>query len=106
MPAALAALIPAGESSNTRQHLGSAFSRLAATKKQFGALVELSLTSDVLAEFGAFNIGNDKVRLPGEPERESKAEREANGIPIDDGSWQALCNAAQKAGVEVADIPS
>ena len=47
----------------------------------------------------------DRVRLPGEPERESMAERQANGIPIDDQSWQSICDAAKRAGVEEADIP-
>ncbi|MGI9322499.1 MAG: malate/lactate/ureidoglycolate dehydrogenase, partial [Pseudomonadales bacterium] len=50
--------------------------------------------------------GNDKVRLPGEPERETMAERLANGIPIDDQSWKTICTAAEKAGMNPADFPS
>lgn len=49
--------------------------------------------------------GNDRVRLPGDPERESMAERRANGIPIDDQSWQAICDAAEKAGLPKASHP-
>lgn len=48
--------------------------------------------------------GFDKVRLPGEPERESMAERQANGIPIDDQSLATICNAAQKAGMSQSQI--
>ena len=48
--------------------------------------------------------GFDKVRLPGEPERESMAERQANGIPIDDQSWQTICDAALEAGLSEQDI--
>lgn len=49
--------------------------------------------------------GYDRVRLPGEPERETMAERATNGIPIDDQSWQTICGAAERAGVAAADIP-
>ena len=49
--------------------------------------------------------GMDKVRLPGDPERESMAERRANGIPIDEQSWAQICDASEKAGVPQADIP-
>ena len=48
--------------------------------------------------------GFDKVRLPGEPERESMAERLAEGIPIDDQSWSAICKAAGQAGLSDSDI--
>lgn len=48
--------------------------------------------------------GFDKVRLPGEPERESMAARLADGIPIDDQSWKTICDAALKAGLSEADI--
>ena len=51
-------------------------------------------------------VGVDRVRLPGEPERESKAERLATGIPVDEQSWIGICDAARRAGVEEASIPS
>jgi len=44
-------------------------------------------------------IGSDKVRLPGDPERESLVDRTENGIPLDDQSWESICKAAQIAGV-------
>ena len=50
--------------------------------------------------------GFDKVRLPGEPERESMAERTQDGIPIDDQSWKTICDAALKAGMLDTDIAS
>ncbi|MDH5737733.1 MAG: malate/lactate/ureidoglycolate dehydrogenase [Gammaproteobacteria bacterium] len=46
----------------------------------------------------------DKVRLPGEPERESMAERRKNGIPIDDQSWKTICDAALQAGLNQEEI--
>ena len=51
-------------------------------------------------------LGVDRVRLPGEPERESKAERLANGIPLDEQSWNGICDAARRAGVDEAGIPA
>ena len=43
--------------------------------------------------------GFDRVRVPGEPEKEAMAKRSAQGIPIDDNSWQAVLDAARQAGV-------
>lgn len=48
--------------------------------------------------------GFDKVRLPGEPERESMAERQKNGIPIDEQSWNGICQAAEQAGLSTEEI--
>lgn len=48
--------------------------------------------------------GFDKVRVPGEPEQESRAARLAGGIPIDDNSWAGILNAAEAAGLGSADI--
>jgi uncharacterized oxidoreductase len=48
---------------------------------------------------------NDRVRLPGDPERETMAERQSNGIPIDEQSWQAICGAAEKAGLPASGFP-
>ncbi len=48
--------------------------------------------------------GFDKVRIPGEPERESAAVRGANGIPIDDNSWGGILKAAEVAGMNASQI--
>ena len=48
--------------------------------------------------------GVDHVRLPGDPERETMADRLRNGIPIDDGSLKDICDAAEKAGMTGGDI--
>jgi uncharacterized oxidoreductase len=48
--------------------------------------------------------GFDHVLLPGDPERASKAARLADGIPIDPQSWQAICQAGEKAGMTAADM--
>lgn len=48
--------------------------------------------------------GFDKVRVPGDPERESMAERQVSGIPIDDTSWEGVLKAAQSAGMSEAAI--
>ena len=49
--------------------------------------------------------GEARVRVPGEPERESLALREVQGIPIDSGSWSAICRAAIKAGFAETNLP-
>ena len=48
--------------------------------------------------------GADRVRVPGDPERESLARREAEGIPIDGNSWAGILKAAGVAGLSEAEI--
>lgn len=48
--------------------------------------------------------GVDKVRIPGEPELESIAERSVQGIPIDDNSWAGILRAAASAGLKAEEI--
>lgn len=43
--------------------------------------------------------GIDKVRIPGEPEREAMAERTTHGIPLDDRTWEELVAASEAAGL-------
>ncbi len=51
-------------------------------------------------------IDFDRVRIPGEPEQESMAERTAHGIPIDDNSWAGIVTAAETAGLSTEEIAS
>ena len=46
--------------------------------------------------------GTDRVRVAGEPERESRARRSAQGIPVDATTWNELLAAAQKLGRDPA----
>jgi uncharacterized oxidoreductase len=48
--------------------------------------------------------GFDRVRVPGEPEQETQAERQAAGIPIDDNSWAGILKSAEAAGLGEAEI--
>lgn len=45
--------------------------------------------------------GVSEIILPGDPERRTLADRQANGIPVDDGNWEALTTLATKLGVAV-----
>jgi uncharacterized oxidoreductase len=40
--------------------------------------------------------GFDKVRIAGEPERETRARREREGIPVDDNTWEEILAAGAK----------
>jgi uncharacterized oxidoreductase len=40
--------------------------------------------------------GHDRVRIAGEPEREYRAKREREGIPVDDETWNEILAAAAK----------
>lgn len=48
--------------------------------------------------------GTDRVRIAGEPEREMKARRLVEGIPVDETSWNDILSAGDKLGLERAAI--
>ena len=48
--------------------------------------------------------GADRVRIAGEPERETMAERSAHGIPLDEKTWSEVVEAAKLAGMSEAAI--
>ena len=50
------------------------------------------------SDTGGLNLG-DKVRIAGEPERETRAKREKDGIPVDDNTWNDICAAGAKLKV-------
>lgn len=49
--------------------------------------------------------GSDGPMLPGTPERRARAAREANGIPLDDGTWAQLAEIATGLGLDSAEMP-
>ncbi|MEY9252717.1 LDH2 family malate/lactate/ureidoglycolate dehydrogenase [Bradyrhizobium ottawaense] len=48
--------------------------------------------------------GVDKVRIAGEPERETKKKRLAEGIPVDPTTWQEIIEAGKKFGLDQTAI--
>lgn len=48
--------------------------------------------------------GVKAVQVPGDPERVSKADRLANGIPVDDQTWRDMQEAAARVGLNRADV--
>lgn len=48
--------------------------------------------------------GVDHVRLAGEPERESRARREAQGVPVDATTWQQIVDGAVHLGLSAAAV--
>jgi uncharacterized oxidoreductase len=48
--------------------------------------------------------GVDTVLIPGDPERKTRAERTANGVPLPDDTWAAIVNTAREVGVSEAAI--
>ncbi|CAM2146048.1 hydroxycarboxylate dehydrogenase B [Pararobbsia alpina] len=48
--------------------------------------------------------GVDTIYAPGEPELECRAERTANGLPIDVTTWKQIAEAAQSAGLSAVEI--
>jgi uncharacterized oxidoreductase len=86
--------------------------RSAVVNSMFSVLVspEVIGTQDHLAaEIGAVvrwvksetDDAGPLVRLPGEPERETKARRLQDGIPVDAATWHEITAAAEQAGVRI-----
>jgi uncharacterized oxidoreductase len=48
--------------------------------------------------------GVDKVLVPGDIERMTRAERTKNGVPLPDDTWAAIVNTAREVGVSEASI--
>ncbi len=48
--------------------------------------------------------GSTGVKIAGQPERETKAQRLENGIPIDDQTWQEIIDAAASMGVDIDKV--
>ena len=42
--------------------------------------------------------------VPGEPERARRADRLANGVPVDQTPWQQLVDTARLVGLSAADV--
>ena len=50
--------------------------------------------------------GVDRVRLPGDPEKESTAYRKRHGVEIDPNSWESVLNSAENAGLSRDEVAS
>jgi len=48
--------------------------------------------------------GTDRVRIAGDPERETRAKREKDGIAVDANTWLEIHAAGAKVGVSAATI--
>ncbi|MFM0289838.1 malate/lactate/ureidoglycolate dehydrogenase [Paraburkholderia megapolitana] len=48
--------------------------------------------------------GVERILAPGEPERATRAEREAHGVPVDPATWQQICAAAAAVGVPAQQV--
>ena len=46
----------------------------------------------------------EPVLIPGDPERATKADREANGVPVDDETWAEMVGAAKNVGISATEI--
>jgi uncharacterized oxidoreductase len=48
--------------------------------------------------------GFDHVRIAGEPERETRAQREKEGVPVDAATWQEIHAAAAKVKLDPESV--
>ena len=75
----------------------SAVGDLQAFDEEVGAMIDYIYASEPAN-------GVDKVMIPGDPERQSTRTRDAKGIEIDDNSWQDIMQAADRTGLDAAQI--
>lgn len=48
--------------------------------------------------------GVESVLIPGEPERISRAQRLAEGIPVDDTTWEGIVRTGESVGIDKAEL--
>jgi uncharacterized oxidoreductase len=75
--------------------------------RQFGGQRHLASQISVLEPFvreTPRRDGVDRITLPGDPERQLLAQRELQGIPLDEGNWSELTKLAGTLGVGVPRI--
>ncbi|MBI1928641.1 Ldh family oxidoreductase [Candidatus Poribacteria bacterium] len=48
--------------------------------------------------------GYDEISIPGERSARTRRDRLANGIPLDDATWESLAETARRVGVEVGEV--
>ena len=95
---------------------GAADGRRRVLNSMFSILVDpdrLGTAANLAAEMEAFvawtcasppAAGVDRVKTPGEPERETKAARLASGVPVDAVTWAEIVAAGAKVKVAPRDI--
>jgi uncharacterized oxidoreductase len=108
---ALACELLGGALTGSGTELGGVPSGNAVVNGMFAVLVDPSRlgTADAFArDCAAFlawlrasplAAGVDHMRIPGEPERESRARRMAEGVPVDVTTWREIVAAATRVGV-------
>ena len=64
-------------------------------KRDTGAFVDWLKSSTLMDGF-------DEILLPGEPETRTRRQREADGVYVDEPTWQQMNEAAAKLGIELA----
>lgn len=70
------------------------FRDLGAFDEEVNNLVEYVKSSKLASGFS-------EILIPGEPEARERARREAQGVPVDDGTWQQIAETGARYGVKV-----
>jgi hydroxycarboxylate dehydrogenase B len=86
---------------------GSGYLALAINIESFIDLAEFKRETRILVDWVKSSPtmpGVPKILVPGEIEDEVYAERSANGIPIEDATWDAICATAAELNVTLPDI--
>ncbi len=72
----------------------AAFQPLEDFKKEVGRFIDYVKSSKPAPGF-------DEVLVPGERSWQTRLERMATGIPVEEATWERICEVAQKLGVKV-----
>jgi uncharacterized oxidoreductase len=96
------ALSPAGTSRPDAPSVGNGLFCMAIDIARFRPLDEFTASFKALIEYvksPPYAPGTDAIQTAGDPERRSREQREAAGIPIDDATWAQLVEAGESVGV-------
>jgi uncharacterized oxidoreductase len=101
------ALSPAGTSRADAPSVGNGLFCMAIDVSRFRPRDEFAATFEALIEYvksPPYAPGADAITTAGDPERRYKQAREADGIPVEDATWQQIVDAARSAGVPPLEV--
>jgi uncharacterized oxidoreductase len=96
------ALSPAGTSRPGAPSVGNGLFCMAVNVSRFRPLDEFAASIEALIDYvksPPYASRVDAIETAGDPERRSKQEREADGIPIEDATWAQMVEAGESVGV-------
>jgi uncharacterized oxidoreductase len=97
-------LVGSGTSGPEKQRFANGMVSIYLSPAAFGSAEEMAWEARTFVAYvrssRPANPGQD-VLIPGDPERHTREKRSAEGIPLPDGTWDAIRTTAERLGVAI-----